>query len=863
MFSIITGYKKLFLLCVRSEFTLSVTLSDWDVIKDDGDGVLADDLIDKILDDWRIDWDDKEEVIALVERMKNETDNVKVNTRLFMDGLLKSMLDDWYTINDEKDLITINTLLNRFLWKNINIPTAIWQMPIKKLSINSDMNWNIVLYNWNSQIWIFDKDWKYEEDSSFWRDESSDNNLVNDYYVDNVDASIVDNSKANSTNIRGNNKRKKAIVQEAAEKQRLADAAAEKQRLVDAAKLKKYDLSKVEAIMDESLVGDIHTVTATSLNVREGKNKKSSIINWTEITLTWNTKMSDWLKFVEIEWGGYVALKHTEQKVDAAEQQRLADEAAAEQQRLADEAAAEQQRLADEAAAEEKLNPTSLDTIRSNLDSMTLVESEGQYFFVGEWEASTALAAGNIESVKSILKSKEEESVLSIEEVLWQIKWLDWIQLAFNEKLSEKEKLAYVMQILWIENMDVRDLDKKDKTVTFEAKSQRIDIIDLPRADFKDWIYEKEGFEKRFIKEINKVIPENVVRTADKSIEDAIVIDVNKILNKYWIDSLNAQELSLTNLNEVADLIIGKNIFDNIKITATVTIENWIYNWIPQNIENDSMYKIVKGEEEVIMKGSVLSELLAKNDKKESKAMEDDRELSIDESDLALESLWLDQSTINKIKKAWYKLKEHNENEYIFSSKNVFSWKEVIYNSETQELKANWKVIKSVTTETIADIFLTLKVRLENVELQKDEAEAVEKLKTKEQKEKEKKIREALGDVRFTIEELFGKTESQLENSTDPFEIKAYTWLSKFSKSSRKDWIKFDDMQIDLENWTIKLEFDDKWIDARYNWVEISTAISFNEEWEFDIDLFKKQFLAQINNKYQEIFKKMDEEDGK
>lgn len=73
-----------------------------------------------------------------------------------------------------------------------------------------------------------------------------------------------------------------------------------------------YDMWKVQSTVENALESKKYSVNAqTSLNIRNANWEKiGALQNWTEVTLTGNTKTVNNTKFVEITWWNYVALQY-------------------------------------------------------------------------------------------------------------------------------------------------------------------------------------------------------------------------------------------------------------------------------------------------------------------------------------------------------------------------------------------------------------------------------------------------------------------------------------------------------------------------------------------------------------------------
>jgi hypothetical protein len=90
--------------------------------------------------------------------------------------------------------------------------------------------------------------------------------------------------------------------------------------------------------------------------------------------------------------------------------------------------------------------------------------------------------------------------------------------------MNEKEKLKLISDAI---GHNFAEGDAELHTESFST-------IELD-ADFKEGMYSKEKFEEKLIKELNKIIPEDIIRSAEQTIEQAIVDEVNKKLESYGV----------------------------------------------------------------------------------------------------------------------------------------------------------------------------------------------------------------------------------------------------------------------------------------------------------------------------------------
>ena len=196
MFTIIRNYRRLLLGFIRSEFAESL-VSDGDLYSNKNETNI-DDLVEKILSDERIDWDDKENLLELKSQLdsdKNEIfDDTKKQTSLIMKNIFNEVLTNWYSIHREEDissLLTMSKISNNQIWDNI---LKIWdEVLLENDKIYVNRNKSLI-----GETTYLLSDWKLEKAESIF------NYRLNDNEFDL-------NSQAASVNIEADKDSKEAI----------------------------------------------------------------------------------------------------------------------------------------------------------------------------------------------------------------------------------------------------------------------------------------------------------------------------------------------------------------------------------------------------------------------------------------------------------------------------------------------------------------------------------------------------------------------------------------------------------------------------------------------------------------------------
>lgn len=380
----------------------------------------------------------------------------------------------------------------------------------------------------------------------------------------------------------------------------------------------------------------------------------------------------------------------------------------------------------------ENLEISQLDGLKKKLENKELAVVDGEYFFLPDTKIE------NLDAFKKNIEWEEGKEILSLEEVIAQIKATDGIELAIdgwflNAKLNEQEKLTLVLSALDRKDEKIFDVNTS-KEITQPTQKNSFPILDIPRKNFDEGVYTKESFEKSLIKALNKKITDFTQeegKNLDPKDQKELTKRVNKEIKEWKIDMnvLSAKDIitqksiwAWSDTAKIEDLVKEKNVFDSLNITQTIEMKWWLFVWVPpiKKIWDDELYKLVNGEETAVLSWKRLKTLFDENQKYEEATINDD------------------------------------ERDFDYS--------------EEQTNKDNEK--------------------------------------EKEKNEKIEKIKNDIKSEKFSAEDFFGKDISNKE----------LKWLNRFSVGDLKEKsITLNNIKVDLEKSEIVFDFDDDFINDKYN----------------------------------------------
>lgn len=137
-------------------------------------------------------------------------------------------------------------------------------------------------------------------------------------------------------------------------------------------------------------------------------------------------------------------------------------------------------------------------------------------------------------------------------------------------------------------------------------------------------------------------------------------------------------------------------------------------------------------------------------------------------------------------------------------------------------------------------------------------------------KEKETKAKEqAKEDFKEKVEEVIEKTkfDALKDLATDKikkdFPNEWKKWISEFSKENIKEWVNLSVEDINIEENEITIQFNDEWLNEKFNEVKIKWALDSN--WNFSIENFKKLLAGWVETAIKQMIKqeKYEEERDK
>ena len=656
MLTIISNYKKLFTLTLKSEFNeildnsgVQDTAKDWTNI---------DDLVEAILKDKKIDANDKENVEKLVKEMNSDKNDIyaktKTETKTLMEKSLKDMMINWYTIENEDSYNTIKKLLSKFYiwnylpeWDKLNIERK--EDWVLSLIIETEKNIFTVYKNyfpiWSIVDGKFIKNRSCQDYADF--DITSNNNKVD--FEEKTIKKLKSIAKVEAA------KAAKAEAAKAA-KAEAAKAEAAKAEAAKAEVKEKKDAKERAAEKTETKKYTKATnfyknrVEATKESIKKIQEKVLVNPDWIFWKETFkaickyqcnNKLVDDWIAWEDTLYKLWLIL--LSEKDDARDFYKPVDK---NEVKSTDELFVDlpgvhitEKETKEYQNSQEKVK----DIINIIFDGSAVVNSDS--WLIDQWEYFLVqndylpLTQDNYELLKKYITEKDN-NILSLEQIFEKIKEIPWVKLAVNEWLNEKEKLAYLMQIAWKSETEVINLDNKKKS-NFNSSSQIINQIDLSKFN-SDYQWEEK---------------------------------------------------------------------------STITIKDWVIYDVPENIDDTLMYKVVMWDKEVVICWDDLNKILASNEKYVSEITEKDkRDLSIDEQKVLAYKLWLSNSDIEELAKNHYSIvwKDsdwsyiiqdtsyvNNDNfmsddSYINPSNKLITYK---YNQTNQNLtNSSWKIIDRKVT---------------------------------------------------------------------------------------------------------------------------------------------------------------------
>jgi hypothetical protein len=186
---------------------------------------------------------------------------------------------------------------------------------------------------------------------------------------------------------------------------------------------------------------------------------------------------------------------------------------------------------------------------------------------------------------------------------------------------------------------------------------------------------------------------------------------------KRWLFSANKIEITsllLPKINEI-DWIFEDN--NNLKISWTIHIINWLFKWIPEqiidykksyNIDNNKNFRVIKWNESVVLTWIALKNFIKSNDDIENKILQDNRNIKVDDIKIAKYELWLNKFNLKILTKYWYNISWKNKAwEYLINRK--FRINDLIYNKKDWTIRnEKWKVLDN-NVEKLTQSLLKIK----------------------------------------------------------------------------------------------------------------------------------------------------------
>lgn len=124
------------------------------------------DLVNKISNDNKLNWDDKKEILDILEKYNNDKISILKETKDSLNEAFKKTLEGWFLIKNENDFLVLKQIL-RIIWNNSNlwefdksqINHVIWlkndELFLWKNNISGvDALWTSYIKKLNNWVWI-------------------------------------------------------------------------------------------------------------------------------------------------------------------------------------------------------------------------------------------------------------------------------------------------------------------------------------------------------------------------------------------------------------------------------------------------------------------------------------------------------------------------------------------------------------------------------------------------------------------------------------------------------------------------------------------------------------------------------------